>query len=105
MGQIKETAFVVGDLASNNAGAGCHTEMRDTILTAANHDMLVLDATGLNCATGKTTLIAVDTFQVVGGAGQFREARGNGTITAHVVIGKTAVVTISGLLSTPGSLP
>jgi hypothetical protein len=105
MGRIKETAFVVDDLASNNAGAGCHTEMRETILTAANHDMIALDATGVNCATGKTTLTTVDTFQVVGGSGQFREARSNGTITAHVVIGKTAVVTISGLLSTPGSLP
>ncbi len=104
LGQIKVTAFVVSNLASN-AGPGCVTEMRQTTLTAANGDTITLDATGVNCATGRTTVTAVDTYQVVGGTGRFSRARGSGTITAIInVARRTAVATFSGLLSTPGSL-
>jgi hypothetical protein len=103
MGQIKVVGFVVSNLASN-AGAGCHTEMQELTLTAANDDKIAMDATGVNCSTGKTTGTSVDSYQVVGGTGRFSRARGSGTVTASFIIGKTSVATYSGLLSTPGSL-
>ncbi len=104
MGQITEGAFVISNLASNEAGAGCNTEMRQTTLTATNHDRLVLDATGISCTTSKTAVTAVDAYQVVGGTGRYSGARGFGTDTASVIIGKTAAFTLTGILSTSGSL-
>jgi len=97
LGQIRETAVVVSNLASS-AGPGCFTETRTTTLTAANGDTIMLAATGVNCATGQTTVTAVDTYHVVGGTGRFSRARGSGAITATIIVGKSAVVTFRGLL-------
>jgi hypothetical protein len=99
LGRIRESATIVTDLASNPA-PGCHNETRKTTLTAANGDQITLDATGQNCATGPTTVTAVDAYVVTGGTGRFAGAIGNGTITAQIdLASRTALVTFGGLLS------
>jgi hypothetical protein len=103
LGHFQESALAVGNLASNPA-PGCHTETRNTTLTAANGDQIMLYSTGVSCSTGPTTGTASDTYQVVGGTGRFSGAGGSGTMTAQFIIAKSAVATFSGLLSTPGSL-
>jgi hypothetical protein len=102
IGRIKEAAFVIGNLASNEEGPGCHTELRQTTFTAANHDTLIFDATGVSCSNG-TTASAVDTYQVVGGTGRFSGARGNGIDRANIIVRKSATITFSGFLYLPGS--
>ena len=100
MGPITEAAFVILNLASNEVGPGCNTEQRQTTFTAANHDTLTFDATGVSCTTGSTAT-ARDTFHVVGGTGQFSGARGSGIDTANIIVGATATITFSGSLSIP----
>lgn len=104
MGEIEESAFVTNNLASNPA-PGCHTETRDTTLTAANGDQLMMHATGINCSTSPTTVTAVDSYVVTGGTGLFSGASGSGTNTGSInLANSTAVVTFEGTLSSPGSL-
>jgi hypothetical protein len=103
LGHFQESALVVSNLASNPA-PGCNTETRNTTLTAANGDEIMLYSTGVSCATGPTTGTASDTYQVVGGTGRFSGASGSGTSTGQFIIDTSAVSTFSGLLSTPGSL-
>ena len=104
LGHVHEFAAVYSDLASH-AGPGCFTETRTTILTAANGDQLTLVSTGHHCVTSPTTETAVDAYVVAAGTGRFRGATGSGTNTAIIDLASgTAVVTFSGLLSSPGSL-
>jgi hypothetical protein len=101
LGRIREAATVVSDLASNPA-PGCHTETRMTTLIAANGDKIMLNATGRNCATGPTTVTAVDAYVVTGGTGRFIGAKGSGTITATIDLASgTALVSFRGLLFSP----
>jgi hypothetical protein len=102
MGPIKEAAFVISNLASNEEGPGCNDELRQTTFTTANHDTLTFDATGVSCGTS-TTATAVDTYQVVGGTGRFSGARGSGIDTARIIVRKSATITFSGFLYLPGS--
>jgi len=102
LGLVREAAFTVSDSASD-AGPDCHPETRATTLTAANGDQLTLQATGRNCLTGPTTLIAWDDYVVTGGTGRFSGASGSGTIGALVNLASlTATVTFSGALSSVG---
>jgi len=103
LGKIQESALVVSNLASNPA-PGCFTETRDTTFTAANGDQITMHATGRNCSTGPTTVTAWDSYVVTGGTGRFNGASGSGKDTAMIVVAKSAVVTFSGKLSSPGSL-
>jgi hypothetical protein len=104
LGKIRESASVVINLASNPA-PGCTTEIRETILTAANGDQLTLHATGQACDTSPTTTSAVDSFVVTGRTGRFNGASGDGTIKVTIDRASgTAVTTVNGVLSTPGSL-
>jgi hypothetical protein len=101
LGRVREAATVVVDLASDPA-PGCHTETRKTTLTAADGDQIMLDATGQNCATGPTTVTAVDAYVVTGGTGRFSGATGSGTIIAKIDLASgRARVTFRGLLSGP----
>jgi hypothetical protein len=101
LGKIRESASVMSNLAAG-VGPGCFSETRRTTLTAANGDQIILDAAGHNCATGPTTVTAMDAYVVTGGTGRFSGASGIGTITATIdQASATAVVTFSGLLSTP----
>jgi hypothetical protein len=105
LGETSESAVVVSDLASNPA-PGCHTETRTTTLTAANGDQVTMDATGQNCSISPTTVTAVDSYVVTGGTGRYSGATGSGTTRASIDLASgIAVVTFSGTLSTPGSVP
>ena len=104
LGKIGESAAIVSYL-STPLGGGCFPETRTTTLTAANGDELTLAAAGTNCPTSPTTVAASDTFTVTGGTGRFVGASGSGTVSATVDLAtSTAVVTLSGVLSSPGSL-
>ena len=104
LGTVQEDASVLNDLASTPA-PGCHTETRDTTLTAANGDQITMHATGINCSTGPTTVTAVDSYVVTGGTGRFSGASGSGINTASINLASTtAVVTYRGTISSPGSL-
>lgn len=102
VGPIRESASVVINLASNPA-PGCTAETRETILSAANGDQLMLHATGQSCATGPTTVAAVDSYVVTGWTGRFSGASGSGTITVTIdqASGKSQT-SFNGVLSTPG---
>jgi hypothetical protein len=104
LGKTRESASVVINLASHPA-PGCTAETRETILSAANGDQLMLHATGLGCDTGPTATAAVDSYVVTGGTGRFNGASGNGTIKVTIDRASgTAVTSFNGVLSTPGSL-
>ncbi len=104
LGRTLESNTVLVNLASN-AAPGCNSETRETILTAANGDQIVLHAPGQSCATGPTTVAALDFYVVTGGSGRFSGASGSGTVNVTVnQASGTAVSTFTGTLSTPGSL-
>jgi len=103
IGHIRESATVVINLASNPQ-PGCTAETRETILTAANGDQITLHATGQSCATGPTSVAAVDFYTVTGGTGRFSGASGSGTIKVAINQATgTSITTFTGTLSTRDS--
>lgn len=99
LGEIRETAVIETSSTPDSCGVA---EQRTTTLTAADGAQLGLGATGQNCLAQGT---ASDAYVVTGGTGRYRGATGRGTIAVTFPAPGVAVVAITGVLSSPGSLP
>lgn len=106
LGRTQMTKSVVLHLTFEPCPGGTvnHYTVEQT-LTAANGDTLTMSGSGTSCS-GPGGLVATGTFSVTDGTGRFSGA--SGTITEHVVrVGPPPApetVTLSGTISSPGSL-
>jgi hypothetical protein len=103
LGATRESLLVRVDTSSNPA-PGCHTEVRTSILTAANGDQITLQGPGQSCGVGTPHGTAFDSWAVIAGTGRFSGATGSGTNSVSINGLSTAVTTFSGTISSPGSL-
>jgi hypothetical protein len=109
LGATTERSSATINLLSLQA-TGCSSEDRTAVLTAANGDEIdVTFSDGVTCMTSPTSGESRYTYVVTGGTGRFSGASGSGTAVAGFTLATatapaTSFTTLTGMLSSPGSL-
>ncbi len=110
LGQTVETSSATLNLLSLQT-TGCSAEARTAAFVGANGDELdVLFIDGQTCMTSPTSGESQYVFAITGGTGRFVGARGSGTARAGFTLATSSspgssFTTLSGAISSPGSLP
>jgi hypothetical protein len=109
LGRTIESSSATLNLLSLQS-TGCSAEDRTAVLTAANGDEIdVTFIGGVTCMTSPTSGESTYTYVITGGTGRFSGATGSGTAVARFTLATatspaTSFTTLTGTLSSPGSL-